>query len=178
MEIDNLLGGLKSLARTGWMQRGVNPAEAETVASHSFEAGVLAFLIGRSLADKGVKVDPYRASVIALFHDMAEGLVGDLPKWVSQRMKTKHSLEEEAFEELNLPRDIFLEYNNRNTLEGKIAKLSEELATYLQCRRYLRRGYGVEDICQSYEKEIGSLLRMEELTPIGPLLKELLGKFP
>src|SRR5262245_10336671 len=84
------VAALKLLPRVGWLQRGV--AGAESVADHTFGVAVLALLIGEH-AD-GRPPNPGAASAeaagkpqiergkllaIALLHDLAEALIGDLP---------------------------------------------------------------------------------------------------
>jgi Predicted hydrolases of HD superfamily len=86
MRLERALEACKNLVRTGWMQRGVPPALGETVASHSFEAAVIAYLISEELKEIGVNVNPEHATVIALFHDIGESVLGDLPKWATQRI--------------------------------------------------------------------------------------------
>lgn len=166
MKIERLIVACKNLVRTGWMQRGIPPAFGETVSQHSWEAAILAYYLGKKLKDKGIEINPERASVIALFHDSGESLLGDLPKWASDRIKIKEEIELEAFRELGIEEELFIEYKKGNTLEGKIAKLGDILSTYLQAKRYLKLGYDVKEIIQTYEKEIEKYLNDENLKPI------------
>ncbi|MFP3233380.1 MAG: phosphohydrolase, partial [Sulfolobaceae archaeon] len=76
-------------------------------------------------------------------------LLGDLPKWATDRLPQKEEIEKEAIKQLGLGEELFEEYKNRS-LEGQIAKLSEMLATYLQAKRYLRQGYDVKEIMETY----------------------------
>lgn len=124
MKLERLLVGCKNLVRTGWMQRGVPPSIGETVASHSFEAAVIAYVIAQRLKELGQRVDPDHASVIALFHDVGESLIGDLPKWVTDRIE-KTSIELDAVASLGVGVQLFEEYNRRNSLEALVAKFSE-----------------------------------------------------
>lgn len=66
---------LKSLPRTGWLDRGVPPAETESVAAHSFGVALLAWLAAHAAADPAL--DPGRVLVLALLHDLAETVTGD-----------------------------------------------------------------------------------------------------
>ena len=159
MDLERILEGGKNLVRTGWMQRGVPPAIGETVAQHSWEAGILAYFLSTKLSERGVKIDPYKAVTIAIFHDIGESLLGDLPKWTTQRLKNKEDLEEEAIKELGLGIELFKEYKDENSIEGKVAKFSEMLSTYLQAKRYLKMGFRVEEIIKTYSTEIEKLKR-------------------
>jgi len=70
-------GRLKRIPRTGWLDRGVPPAETESVADHSFRVALLAWLAAR-LAGNGDALDPDRVLALALLHDLAEAVTGDL----------------------------------------------------------------------------------------------------
>jgi len=65
------VGRLKSLRRQGWVDRGV--AAAESVADHVFRLAVMAWVLGRARG-----LEPDRLVRLALVHDLAESLVGDL----------------------------------------------------------------------------------------------------
>ena len=167
MEIEKALVGSKNLVRTGWMQKGIPPSIGETVSQHCWEAGVLAYYLGNKLKEKGVNVSPERASAIALFHDIGESLLGDLPKWASDRIPQKEELELEAIKELGLDINLFIEYKELKTIEGKIAKLCDMLSTYLQAVRYSKLGFDVSEIIKTYENGINELLKDEKLKPIS-----------
>jgi len=167
MELEKVLVALKNLVRTGWMQRGIPPSMGETVSQHSWEAAILAYYLGSKLKEKGVNVSPERASVIALFHDIGESLLGDLPKWTSDRIPQKEEVELKAIKELGIDERLFAEYKERKTLEGKIAKLSDALSTYLQAIRYSKLGFDVSEIIKTYEKEIDEFLKDEKLKLIS-----------
>ena len=151
VDLERILAGGKSLVRTGWMQRGVPPAIGETVAQHSWEAGVIAYYLSKKILEKGVELNPEKAVTIAVFHDIGETLLGDLPKWTSDRLPQKEEIELEAIKELGLGEELFEEYKGKS-LEGQVAKFSEMLSTYLQAKRYLKQGYDVGEILNSYLK--------------------------
>ncbi len=169
MEYERLMRA-KCLARTGWMQRGVPPALAETVASHSFEAAVLAYIIASRL--QALRVDPYKASLAALLHDAAEVLVGDIPLWSSRRMsRAKERLEEEALGELGLWE---LRALGKGVL-GLVVKAADLMATALQAKRYVATGYGeVEEIYRSSKQALCSM--DEQLEGLEEVVEELLGE--
>ncbi|MBB5252888.1 HD domain-containing protein [Sulfurisphaera ohwakuensis] len=179
MSLERVITGCKNLVRTGWMQRGVPPSIGETVSQHSWEAAVLAYYLASKLKEKGVKINPERASVIALFHDVAESLLGDLPKWASERIEEKEEIELEAIKELGLDVELFIEYKEMKSLEGKIAKLCDRLSTYMQAKRYAKLGYDVSEITKTYEKEIENLMKDEKLSliinEINNLIKNING---
>lgn len=66
-------GRLKRLKRTGWLDRGVPPEDAESVADHTFRTALLAWLA--AAADPTLDRD--RVLQLALIHDLAEAITGD-----------------------------------------------------------------------------------------------------
>lgn len=73
------LAGLKAIPRTGWLDRGVPPLDTESVADHSFGVALLAWLAALRADDPAL--DPDRVLKLALVHDLAEAVVGDLPPY-------------------------------------------------------------------------------------------------
>ncbi len=63
-------GKLKSVKRTGWVERGVGGAES--VADHSFMMALMCMVIPAKGIDRG------KAVRMALVHDMAECITGDI----------------------------------------------------------------------------------------------------
>jgi putative hydrolase of HD superfamily len=64
---------LKSLKRTGWLDRGVPPEDAESVADHTTLTALIAWLV--ALDDP--ELDASRVLQLALVHDLAESIAGD-----------------------------------------------------------------------------------------------------
>ncbi len=170
MDVNRLVTALKNLVRTGWMQRGIPPSLGETVAEHSFEAAVLAYYLSTALSSSGVKVDPNRAAVLALFHDAGEAILGDLPKWATERLSDKRKAEVEANGLLGTDA-IFLEYKSQGTIEAKIARLSDRLSTLLQAYRYRKMGFDVSEIIESYQEEVEKMLA--DLPEVRPAVEKL-----
>jgi putative hydrolase of HD superfamily len=69
-----LAGGLKWTHRTGWVDRGIPAERAESVADHSFRVALLAWCAAAGVPD----LDRERVLVLALLHDLAEAVTGDL----------------------------------------------------------------------------------------------------
>lgn len=175
MDLERLLAGAKNLVRTGWMQKGIPPAIGETVSDHSFEAAVLAYVIGMKLKENSINVNPDHAAVLALFHDAGETILGDFPKWASERVD-KREAEKEAFKTLGIGEDLFQEFKLQQSLEAKIAKLSDRLSTFLQSKRYLRQGYNVRDIKESYLPEINVIISSYPFSIIRSFIHEIMEK--
>ncbi len=77
------VGRLKATPRTGWLDRGISQAETESVADHSFRVALVAWLAA-SVAPETAgapALDADRILRLALIHDLAEALTGDLPPY-------------------------------------------------------------------------------------------------
>ncbi len=179
MNLDLILGAAKNLVRTGWMLRGVPASAGENIAEHSWEASILALVLGYMLKDRGLRINPEKAAAIAIIHDIAETVMGDIPRWSSEKMgNTRDTLEREAFNELKLPEGLhtlIYEGLEQKTIEAKLAKVCDYLSTYLQARRYVRNGYiHVEEIAENMRKilfklagEIPGLLEVTNKLGLG-----------
>lgn len=154
-----VLRALKSIPRTGWVQRGVPPAVAEVIASHSYEASLLCLEIGYKLSRIGVIAsnDASRAALIALVHDVGEGIVGDLNKYTSRELgRVKQEIEMKAVDHIGseIISELYREYIDGKTGASKLAHMCDKLSTYIQARRYRRTGYGVDEIAESSIEDV------------------------
>lgn len=68
---------LKHTPRTGWLDRGIPAAETESVADHT----LLTALIAWTLALDDPALDADRVLKLAMVHDIAEAIVGDIPPY-------------------------------------------------------------------------------------------------
>jgi putative hydrolase of HD superfamily len=71
------LDPLGDLPRTGWVVRGVVPAE--TIAAHTCAVALLVAMITDELRAQGTAIDGERALRMALVHDAPEAKTGDVP---------------------------------------------------------------------------------------------------
>lgn len=174
MRLNELLAAAKALCRTGWMIRGVPGGEAESVAEHSFEAAVLAYMLAQRLLREGAKVSPERAATMAIFHDMGETVMGDLVKWTGKRVD-KEKVEKEAYKQVEVGEELFQEYLQRDSIEAKVSKLADVLSTHLQAIRYSRLGYKMDDIVNSTDKELEGILSDRDLAVLRGVVLDLKG---
>jgi putative hydrolase of HD superfamily len=159
VRLGEVLLALGSLARTGWMLRGVPAAIAESVSEHLFMSAIIAYELSMEARRAGFNVDPGRAVLIALSHDLAEAVIGDISRRAGIE-EAKVEAELRAYDVLDVSPDLkslYQEYREGSTLEAVIAGISDNLATYLKARFYERLGYRVGDIAE------GSLRRALEL---------------
>ena len=130
------VGDLKKLDRTGWARRGIqNP---ESVADHSFRTTIMALV----LAD-GAGVDQNKAVKMALIHDLAESMVGDLTPADGVSAEGKHQLEADAFKKLCSDIDngnellrLFQEFEDNKTPEAQFVERLDKLEMMLQAHEY------------------------------------------
>jgi putative hydrolase of HD superfamily len=148
---------LLSLARSGWMLRGIPGSIAETVAEHSFMSAFICL----ELADRAGVADPGKLVAYALVHDLGEAFVGDVTKDLSSRIgELKNRIELDFVEsevENELVRKLYREYAEQRSLESRMARLCNYIATYLVGLEYKRMGFEVDDILESTRREVEEL---------------------
>ena len=92
LEFLRIVGKLKRTKRSGWVHRGVE--EPESVADHSYRMAMCSFLC------QGGGYDTTRVLKIAVVHDLAESLVGDLAPHHGVSKEEKARLEQAAMERI------------------------------------------------------------------------------
>ncbi len=147
-----IAGRLKETERAGWGLRGV--AGAESVADHTFRVCLLALVLSRDAdpplsRDADPPLDRERCLAMALVHDLAESLVGDITPFDGISVAEKHRREREAMARLcgMLGDDEVLrlweEYQAAETPEARFVKDLDKLETVLQAAEY-EEARGVE----------------------------------
>jgi len=139
LSIGKYVGALKHVPRTGWVLRKV-PGRIESVAEHSFRAAVLGLLLNDDSLDIG------RVVAIALVHDLAESIAGDIAPSQGISDEEKKKMEEDAMNtilgQLNAPSahkkimEMWHEYEDRKTPEGKAVKDLDRFEMVLQADEY------------------------------------------
>lgn len=159
---------LKTTPRTGWIDRGISSPLAESVAEHSFQTALIAWMVALAHPEGGLDAD--RVLKLALVHDLAEALIGDLPPYDPAEIPTdpderraffavrrlrapeqaaaKRAAEADATAALlaRMPESVreevgalLHEYEARETPESRFVKEVDALETYLQARAYAAR---------------------------------------
>ena len=162
------IAALKRLPRKGWVERGVS--DPESVAAHSFGVAALA-----AVAASAVGVDPARAVLIAVMHDVAEALTGDLTPADGVSSHDKRRQEEQAVRQILSEVDpdgtllaAWLDYAERRTPEGRLVKELDKMDMALQADTYARAGTpAAAELRRAAEGRIGSAQIRALLTP-GP----------
>ena len=134
------IAALKRMPRIGWVQRGV--PDPESVAAHSFGVAALA-----AVTASAVGADPARATLIAVMHDLAEALTGDLTPADGVPGDEKQRREEQAARRILAGVDpdgtlmaAWLDYAERRTPEGRLVKDLDKIDMALQADTYARAG--------------------------------------
>lgn len=135
-----LCGNLKHLKRTGWVLRGVK--EPESVASHTYRMAMMAFMFGGNGVDPSVNRE--RCIKMALVHDLAESLVGDLlPNEVTK--DEKYRREKAAMDHIKtlVPEKVgtelyqlWQEYDSGSSAEAMVVKDLDKFDMILQAYEY------------------------------------------
>ncbi|XP_053566694.1 5'-deoxynucleotidase HDDC2 [Bombina bombina] len=137
LQFMKLVGQLKRVPRTGWVYRKVE--KPESVADHMYRMAVMALLTD----DKQLNKD--RCIRLALVHDMAECIVGDIAPADNISKEEKHRREKEAMDHMTqlLPGDIkkevyelWEEYEHQASAEAKFVKELDQCEMILQAMEY------------------------------------------
>ncbi|XP_063522621.1 5'-deoxynucleotidase HDDC2 isoform X3 [Pongo pygmaeus] len=144
-----LVGQLKRVPRTGWVYRNVQ--RPESVSDHMYRMAVMAMVI------KDDRLNKDRCVRLALVHDMAECIVGDIAPADNIPKEEKHRREEEAMKQITqlLPEDLrkelyelweigswihkldhTQEYETQSSAEAKFVKQLDQCEMILQASEY------------------------------------------
>ena len=132
----------KELPRQGFIAMGFKRQEADSVAAHSWTTAVLVYFLATELKKEGVKINIDKALKMALFHDMAETIVGDVGTFVKGMAKGAFApIEEEGLKWLvsDLPTKneivaLVQEYMDRKSLEARVCKAADNLDALAQAK--------------------------------------------
>ncbi|XP_035472759.2 HD domain-containing protein 2 [Scophthalmus maximus] len=133
----NLIGQLKRVPRTGWVYRDVK--KPESVSDHMYRMAMMSLTITDPAVDKD------RCIKLALVHDMAECIVGDIAPPDNISKAEKHRREEEAMRHLTallpegLKQEIYAlweEYESQSSAEARLVKQFDLLEMILQAHEY------------------------------------------
>ncbi|XP_013920818.1 PREDICTED: HD domain-containing protein 2 [Thamnophis sirtalis] len=132
-----LVGQLKRVPRTGWVYRKVN--NPESVSDHMYRMAIMAMVT----EDKTLNKD--RCIRLALVHDMAECIVGDIAPADNISKEEKHRQEKEAMKHLtrllseDMGKEIYElweEYEHQSTAEAKFVKQLDQCEMIIQALEY------------------------------------------
>lgn len=149
----NVVQLLKTQRRTGWVDHGIEPCES--ISDHMYRMGITAMLI------KNLDIDRNKCVRIALVHDIAESLVGDITPFDPVSKEEKHRREWESIQylcnELVKPynpaaaqeiMDDWLAYENISSPEARYIKDIDKFEMLVQCFEYEKKYNGEKDLTQ------------------------------
>ncbi|SCW00524.1 LAFE_0C06084g1_1 [Lachancea fermentati] len=149
----NLVQLLKIQRRTGWLDHDIKPCES--ISDHMYRMGVTAMLI------KDPKVNRDKCVRIALVHDIAESLVGDITPFDPVTKEEKHQREwatiqylcDEFIKPYNATAaaeimEDWLAYENISSPEARYVKDIDKFEMLVQCYEYERKYNGKKDLEQ------------------------------
>ncbi|CAH9086460.1 unnamed protein product [Cuscuta epithymum] len=163
---------LKTTKRTGWVYRGVK--DPESISDHMYRMGVMA-LISADLPG----VDRDKCIKMAIVHDIAEAIVGDITPCDGVSKTEKSRREREAIEDMckllgggpraKEIRDLWLEYEECSSLEAKVVKDFDKVEMILQALEYeIEQGKDLDEFFQStagkFQTEVGKAWAKEILS--------------
>ncbi|XP_034555091.1 HD domain-containing protein 2 [Notolabrus celidotus] len=137
LQFMKLIGQLKRIPRTGWVYRNVK--KPESVSDHMYRMAMMSLTITDPTVDKN------RCIKLALVHDMAECIVGDIAPCDNISKEEKHRREEEAMRHLSsilpdgLKQEIYglwEEYETQCSPEARLVKQFDLLEMILQAHEY------------------------------------------
>ncbi len=137
-----LANQLKTTPRTGWAVRGV--ANCESVADHSFGVAITALTLSEMVPQK---LDRGKIVIMAILHDMAESVTGDLSLGGSRLLPPGAKAEaegramDEAFGGLDFAEswlEIWQEFENLASDEARIVRDADRIDLLTQALVYER----------------------------------------
>lgn len=133
----------KDLPRQGYITVGFRADETDTVASHSFCVSILSYMLAKQMKQDGENIDPDKALRIAVFHDTAESVTGDVGTYIKKFAGGKiDEVEEKAYKALYKMIDfkdeiieLKEEYDKQETAEAKLVKIVDRIDVFAQALR-------------------------------------------
>eukprot|EP01104_Vermistella_antarctica_P001373 TRINITY_DN11417_c0_g1_i1.p1 TRINITY_DN11417_c0_g1~~TRINITY_DN11417_c0_g1_i1.p1 ORF type:complete len:214 (+),score=42.73 TRINITY_DN11417_c0_g1_i1:52-642(+) len=135
-----LVGKIKRVKRTGWVNNRIE--DPESVADHMYRMGLLSFLI------KDPAIDRERCMKLAIVHDLAECIVGDITPHDGVTKEDKYELEMNAMQDIANSlgsdyvdlgtelKELWLEYETASSKEAKVVKDLDKFEMLMQAYEY------------------------------------------
>ncbi|PGH20086.1 hypothetical protein AJ80_03736 [Polytolypa hystricis UAMH7299] len=153
----HLLERLKTTKREGW--RRFNISHGESISDHMYRMSIMTMLAPPSLS---AKLNIAHCTKMALIHDMAEAIVGDITPVDAVTKEEKARREAETMEYISKTllgkvyggsagqsiQAIFQEYEDNQTLEAKFVHDIDKMELLLQTIEYERANDGKTDLSE------------------------------
>jgi putative hydrolase of HD superfamily len=169
------ISSLKSTKRTGWVRSLV--ADPESIADHMYRMALLAFMI-----PENANIDRNKIIKMALVHDVAEAKVGDITPHDGVSDIEKRQLESKGMDflvnvlenssEAKEMKELWLEYENGQTLEAQIVKDLDKFEMICQAFEYEKSKATKESLDSFFESTAGKFKTDIVKTWVSLLLEE------
>lgn len=134
------VNNLKHTPRRGWQH--LNVANYEQVSGHMYSMGMMTFLLGNNS-----NLDRLKCLQLALVHDLAETIVGDITPHDNIPETKKHEMEDEAMKEITSHigeigkniYNLYKEYEAKETAEAKFVKDLDRFDLLFTATEYEKR---------------------------------------
>jgi putative hydrolase of HD superfamily len=144
-----LVSLLKQQKRTGWINMGI--PEPESISDHMYRMSIMTMVLDSNAWDNNKNIDFNKCSKIALIHDIAESLVGDIvPHDVNIDKFEKSKREYKAIlyicdviskyniESANEIKELWIDYELQRNIEATIVKDIDKFELLIQTFEYER----------------------------------------
>ncbi|HAZ28891.1 MAG TPA: hypothetical protein DCY48_03915 [Candidatus Magasanikbacteria bacterium] len=132
--------------------------EADTVPEHSWRLALMTSLIGNEFKHK---MDIQHAVAIALVHDLAESLTGDIDVYdaITKKLSREEKKESEEHAMAQITSgisfgktiyDLWQEYEEQKTLEAKFVKALDKIEAFLHLSQCAPGAYGPKEFHANY----------------------------
>jgi putative hydrolase of HD superfamily len=168
---------LTKLPRIGWIMAGV--PDPESVSDHCFETAIIAYILAQQLDEP---VDMGKVLAMALFHEVGEVRLTDLPRRSSPYVKEfKREAETQASRDILhgvaenvLP--LLQEMHELKTVEARLVEAAEELQIITAAMYYAKENRG--DISE-YRRDAAKYdaLGIEPARAVADVVKKRLGEY-
>ena len=131
---------LKKTPRTAWLQKDMAHQDPESIADHMYRVAMIAMV-----APMEEGMDRQRCVMMALVHDLAEAIVGDITPICGVSLEEKERREREAMAEITkdlapethtLINQLWEEYETAATPEARLVKQIDKFEFALQAAEY------------------------------------------
>lgn len=151
-----IINYLKTSKRTGWIDSGIPSDQVESIADHMYRMSILTMIIPNE------KIEIDKCVKIAIIHDIAEALVGDITPFGGVTKQEKHRRELASIQYLssliepynktfakNIV-ELWLDYEEIRSIEARYVKDIDKLEMIQQAWEYEQK-YGLKyDLSEFY----------------------------
>lgn len=134
---------LTKIKRAGWILMGI--PDAESIADHCYETAMFAFILSKYVDEP---VDMKKVFIMALFHELGEVRLTDLPRRAGKYIKAakkeaEHNILLDVLD--GIPTEIpslLEEMEEKKTIEARLCEAAEELQIIFKALVYAKENRG------------------------------------